>query len=149
MNDELPAATPPTAHDAASDVDSEVSAHEAAELATQETVEVDGEESVEVDGEEILDAEIVPTAAQVSSRVPADPGASITGVPAPAFDYTDSGVPTLGYVRDRIEKRWGTAQGSAELAGETETAEQQQKRDEDRAALAAEKLAEIRRGLTP
>lgn len=139
MNDEQPPVTPDVSHD----LEPEVTAHEAAELATEETVEVEGE----VEGEEILDAEIVHT--PTSTPVPAVPGAPITGVPAPAFDYTDSGVPTLDYVRDRIEKRWGTAQGSAELAGASEAAERQQKRDEDRAELAAEKLAEIRRGLTP
>lgn len=116
-----------------------VTAHEAAELATEETVEVAGEPPAPDDTSDIVDAEIVPN----------PPALTTAGVPAPAFDYTDSGVPTLGYVRDRIEKRWGTAQGSAEIAGATEAAEQQKKRDEDREKLAAEKLAEIRRGLAP
>lgn len=144
MSDEqtpvTPAAAPADAHHAGP----EVTAHEAAELATEETVEVAGE---------IIDAEIVPTpvgsAVSTTPTLPGTPVTSPTGVPAPAFDYTDAGVPTLDYVRDRIEKRWGTAQGSAEIAGATEAAEQQKKRDEDRAELAAEKLAEIRRGLTP
>lgn len=128
----------------------DITAHEAAELATEETVEVDGESPAPggptatpatpatSDTDDIVDAGIVPT----------PPALGTAGAPAPAFDYTDSGVPTLDYVRDRIEKRWGTAQGSAEIAGATEAAEQQKKRDEDREKLAAEKLAEIRRGLT-
>lgn len=123
-----------------SDEPPQVTAHEAAELATEETVEVDGED--------ILDAEIVPTPGPTlpGTTLSGTPG---TGVPAPAFDYTDDGVPTLDYVRDRIEKRWGTAQGSAEIAGAAEAAEHQQQQDAEREKRAADRLAEIRRGLAP
>ncbi len=70
----------------------------------------------------------------------------LTGpAPAPAFDYTDQGVPTLNYVRDKIENRLGTALGSADLAGTGDTAEQQSQAAQDRERLAKEKLAELRR----
>ncbi len=85
-----------------------------------------------------------------SSVAPVSPasGASsgLTGpVPAPAFDYTDQGVPTLNYVRDRIENRLGTALGSVELAGTGDPAEQQRQAAQERERLATEKLAELRR----
>src|SRR6476469_6624068 len=56
--------------------------------------------------DEPIDAEIVPEPA------PAPP---VTG-------YTDSGVPTLDYVRDKIEGRYATALGMEELVGDTDQA---------------------------
>ena len=86
----------------------------------------------------MIDAELVP-----------EPSTSLSPpVATPAFDYTDAGVPTLDYLRDRIEKRLGTAEGSAELAGSQDAAERQRKADEERAEKAAAKLAEIRRQVT-
>lgn len=88
--------------------------------------------------DEVIDAELVPT-----------PDTAFTPqVTTPAFDYTDAGVPTLDYLRDRIEKRLGTAEGSAELAGAQDAQERQRKADEERAEKAAAKLAEIRRQVT-
>lgn len=80
----------------------------------------------------------------------------------PAAEYSEAGVPSLDYLRDRIEGRYGTAMGSAELAqaaAEQEAAgraaAQQQAAQiaaDRRVALdqaAAGKLAEIRRSLQP
>ena len=102
---------------------------------------------------DIEDAEIVPTpvpfdSSAAASLLPRDP---ITGAPIPAFDYSDAGVPTLDYVRDRIEKKLGTAQGSTELA-EAAVPEEVRKQNEQRTAeerdkLAQQKLEEIRRSL--
>jgi hypothetical protein len=75
----------------------------------------------------------------------APPSALSAPIPAPAFDYTDQGVPTLNYVRDKIENRYGTALGSAELAEAGDVAEQQRAAAEERDRLAREKLAELRR----
>ena len=68
---------------------------------------------------------------------PADPGEPDTG-------YTDSGVPTLKGVRDRIETRYDTAVGSTELAQETPEAKDAAERFEERQRAAAEKLEQIR-----
>ena len=83
--------------------------------------------------DEPIDAEIVPEPAPAP-------------VPPPT-GYTDGGVPTLDYVRDKIEGRYATALGMEELVGDTDQAgslaEQEAKREE----AAAAKLAEIRRSL--
>ena len=80
---------------------------------------------------EPIDAEIVP-----------EPPA-----PQVATDYTDGGVPTLDYVRDKIEGRYATALGTQELVGETEQARSLDEQEAARKKAAEEKLAEIRRSL--
>lgn len=72
--------------------------------------------------------------------VPGAPGTPI----APSFDYTDDGVPTLDYVRDRIEQRYGTALGGTELAEGSAAGRAQRDAEAERARLAQEKLAELR-----
>ena len=92
---------------------------------------------------EIIDAEIV---TDPPASVP--PGAAFA--PVPGLDYTDAGVPTLDYVRDKVAGRLGTAQGSAELAeaaadrGREQTMAQ---READREKAAADRLAQIRASL--
>ncbi len=81
--------------------------------------------------DEPIDAEIVPEPV----------------TPPPATDYTDGGVPTLDYVRDKIEGRYATALGMEELVGETEQARSFAEQEEKRKKAAEEKLAEIRRSL--
>ena len=81
--------------------------------------------------DEPIDAEIVPEPA---------PAPSATG-------YTDSGVPTLDYVRDKIEGRYATALGMEELVGETDQARSLAEQEAARKKAAEEKLAEIRRSL--
>ena len=56
--------------------------------------------------DEPIDAEIVPEPAPAP----------------PATGYTHGGVPTLDYVRDKIEGRYATALGMEELVGETDQA---------------------------
>ena len=85
--------------------------------------------------DEPIDAEIVPEPAQAPAPVP------------PPTGYTDGGVPTLDYVRDKIEGRYATALGMEELVGETEQARSLAEQEAARKKAAEEKLAEIRRSL--
>jgi phage shock protein A len=65
-------------------------------------------------------------------------------------DYTDSGIPTLAYLQDKIERRYATAFGAHELAEATiPEAADAAKRQEQLAKSAKERLEEIRRSLHP
>jgi len=66
-------------------------------------------------------------------------------VPAP--DYDENGVPSLDFVRDKIEGRYATALGATELAEETEPARDQAEQQAERDKKAADRLAEIRKSL--
>ncbi|OZM81091.1 hypothetical protein [Pseudonocardia sp. MH-G8] len=81
---------------------------------------------------EPIDAEIVP-----------DPPPPAT----PAPDYDEHGVPSLDYVRDKIEGRYATSIGAAELAEGTAAGRDVEQQEADRAAAAKAKLDEIRRSL--
>jgi hypothetical protein len=81
---------------------------------------------------EPVDAEIVP-----------DP----TAPAAPAPDYDEHGVPSLDYVREKIEGRYATSIGAAELAGETAEGRSVEEQEAERAAAAKAKLEELRRSL--
>ncbi len=93
---------------------------------------------------EILDADVVdttppastfPTSTTVSSAAHIDP------------DYSEQGVPSFDFVRDKIEKRISTAIGSQELAEGTPEGQgvddMMRKRDE----AAKKKLEEIRKSM--
>lgn len=99
------------------------------------------------DDADVVDAEIVEATPSFASSVP-------------AADYSDSGVPSLDYLRDRIEGRYATAIGSTELAQAAADRERVRRAAaEQEAALTAEaeraaraqavkaKLDEIRRTL--
>jgi hypothetical protein len=58
--------------------------------------------------------------------------------------YTASGVPTFESVREKIETRYGTAQGAHELAFDTREARIVEEQYEARRKAAAERLEEIR-----
>ncbi|WP_241548979.1 PspA domain-containing protein [Gordonia alkanivorans] len=83
--------------------------------------------------DDVIDAEIVHTG-PVPGTLP-DP------------DYTDSGVPTFDFVRDKIENRINTAIGSQELAEASAEGqsvdEMMRKRDE----AAKKRLEEIRKSM--
>ena len=82
---------------------------------------------------EPVDAEIVP-----------DP----TPAPAPpATGYDEHGVPSLDYVRDKIEGRYATAIGAAELAEGTAASRSVDEQEAEREAKAKAKLEEIRRSM--
>jgi phage shock protein A len=77
---------------------------------------------------------------------PAPPVASVPPVAAPPVDtgYTASGVPTFESVREKIETRYGTALGSAELDAETPEGRSAEEQYEARQRAAHDKLEEIR-----
>ncbi|WP_250557968.1 hypothetical protein [Pseudonocardia lacus] len=87
---------------------------------------------------EVVDAEVVSPVPALPSEVPAPP---------PSFDYDERGVPTLDYVRDKIEGRYATGIGAAELTGESAAGRTIEQQEAERADKAKAKLDEIRRSL--
>ena len=67
--------------------------------------------------------------------------------PAPVPDYDEHGVPSFDYVRDKIEKRDGTAIGAGELAEDTVEGRNLEQQEAERERAAKAKLEEIRRSL--
>ncbi|HYO04834.1 MAG TPA: hypothetical protein VET27_24355 [Mycobacterium sp.] len=65
-------------------------------------------------------------------------------VTSPDTGYTSGGVPTFEAVREKIETRYGTAIGSAELASETDDARQVEEQYEARQRAAHDRLEQIR-----
>ncbi|HUO40653.1 MAG TPA: hypothetical protein VMU34_23665 [Mycobacterium sp.] len=61
--------------------------------------------------------------------------------------YDDSGVPTFESVAEKIETRYGTALGSAELAAETPEGRTVDEQYDKRREAAAERLAQIRESM--
>jgi hypothetical protein len=84
-------------------------------------------------------------------RTPEPIEAEIVPDPAPptppAPDYDEHGVPSLDYVRDKIESRYATSLGAAELAESTAAARSVEEQEAERAAAAKAKLEELRRSL--
>jgi len=91
---------------------------------------------------------------------PADEGDAIDDValqpdaPPPAAPvqpvdtgYTPSGVPTFDSVREKIETRYGTAIGSAELDAESPEGRTVEEQYDARQRAAAERLDEIRKSM--
>jgi phage shock protein A len=80
-----------------------------------------------------------------TEQPPAEPG---PGAPPPAdaldTGYTPGGVPTFESVREKIETRYGTSIGAAELAAETPEGRAADEEYEQRQRAAAERLAQIR-----
>jgi hypothetical protein len=85
---------------------------------------------------EPIEAEIVPD----SAAAPAPPA-------PPAPDYDEHGVPSLDYVRNKIEGRYATSMGAAELAEGTAAGRSVEQQEAERAAKAKAKLEELRRSL--
>ncbi|TRW83345.1 hypothetical protein FK535_11880 [Mycolicibacterium sp. 018/SC-01/001] len=61
--------------------------------------------------------------------------------------YTEDGVPTFDAVRDKIENRYATSLGSAELAAETPEGRTAAQQYDARQRAAAERLAQIRESM--
>ncbi|HYJ57006.1 MAG TPA: hypothetical protein VEX40_16095 [Mycobacterium sp.] len=61
--------------------------------------------------------------------------------------YTASGVPTFDSVREKIETRYATSVGSAELAAETPEGRSVEEQYDTRQKAAAERLAQIRQSM--
>ena len=77
--------------------------------------------------------------------MPDEPTAPNT--PEPGYD--SAGVPTFDSVREKIENRYATAQGSTELDAETTEGRSVEQQYEDRQRAAAERLAQIRESMHP
>ena len=94
------------------------------------------------DDRDIEDAEIASAddgvALAIPSALPSEP---------PALDYTEAGVPTFDYVRDRIENRVHTGIGAAELADATPEGKAVEDQFEARKKAGLDKLEEIRRSM--
>ena len=106
------------------------------------------------DDADVVDAEIVETVGPLAL-----PG-GLTTAPSIAPDYSEAGVPSLDYLRNKIEGRYGTALGSTELAEAAAAREAVARAEaEHRAAVTAQeqraareqaakdKLDEIRRSI--
>jgi phage shock protein A len=78
--------------------------------------------------------------------MPDEPGTSDTVPPDPGYD---AGVPTFESVREKIETRYGTSLGAAELAAETPEGRDVEEQYEERQRAAAERLAQIRESMRP
>lgn len=89
--------------------------------------------------EPVLDAEIVEENKDLT--VAATPPEALTG------DYTEAGVPTFDFVRDRIENRVATSIGSQELADATPEGKAVEDQFEARKKAGQDKLEEIRRSM--
>jgi phage shock protein A len=61
--------------------------------------------------------------------------------------YTSSGVPTFDSVRDKIESRYETSLGAAELDSETAEGRDVDEQYEARQRAAADRLAQIRESM--
>jgi hypothetical protein len=88
-----------------------------------------------------------PAAETASSATPAPPPPP----PAEPVDtgYTPGGVPTFESVREKIETRYGTAIGAAELDAESPEGRTIEEQYDARQRAAAERLAEIRKSMHP
>jgi phage shock protein A len=93
------------------------------------------------DTDEPIDAEIVP------APPPVTPAAAQPQPVQP--DYDEHGVPSLDYVRDKIEGRFATSLGTGELASETPQGRSLAEQEAEREKAAKAKLEEIRRSLGP
>jgi phage shock protein A len=61
--------------------------------------------------------------------------------------YTSSGIPTFESVRDKIEKRYETSIGAAELDAESPEGQDVEEQYEKRQQAAADRLAQIRKSM--
>ncbi len=77
------------------------------------------------------------------------PTVAFPAVSVPEADYTDAGVPSFDFVRDRIEQRYSTSVGATELAGlgtDNDLAALD-KKIADRDQAAKDKLEQIRKSM--
>ena len=89
----------------------------------------------------------VPVTPVPVTPVPVTPVDSGPAIVAPPPDYSAGGVPSLDFVRDKIEGRFARSLGSAELAGETPEARSAAEQQAEREKAAQDKLAAIRNSL--
>ncbi|APE34224.1 hypothetical protein BOX37_09915 [Nocardia mangyaensis] len=100
---------------------------------------------------DIADANVAPVASeQVGGAIPVPPvPPGLPGTPAPPATggYSTSGVPTFDTVRDKVEQRFGTAQGMGELDRQTPAGRSADEQWEAREKAARERLDQIRKSM--
>jgi hypothetical protein len=97
--------------------------------------------------DDTIDAEVVEDDTAVALPAPVTPLAPLAPT-EPVTDYTDDGVPTFDYVRDQIERRYGTSVGASELATElSPTTAELDKQLADREQAGRDRLEAIRRSM--
>ena len=89
----------------------------------------------------------VPVTPVPVTPVPVTPVDSGPAIVAPPPDYSAGGVPSLDFVRDKIEGRFARSLGSAELASETPEARSAAEQQQEREKAAQDKLEAIRRSM--
>jgi phage shock protein A len=77
--------------------------------------------------------------------MPDEPEISNTAQPDPEYD--SAGVPTFESVREKIESRYGTSLGAAELDAESPEGRSVEEQYEERQRAAAERLEQIRESM--
>ena len=97
------------------------------------------------DDPNVVDGEIVDETPTAALAIPSTP----LPQPLPDPDYSEGGVPSFDFVRDKIENRYTTSLGSVDVAGlgTENTAEALDKKIADRDQAAKDRLAEIRRSM--
>ena len=77
------------------------------------------------------------------------PDEPTTPAPEPDVDpgYTSSGIPTFQSVREKIETRYETSIGAAELDAESPEGRNVEEQYDERQRAAAERLAQIRKSM--
>ncbi|MFD4356406.1 PspA/IM30 family protein [Nocardia sp. NPDC058518] len=122
----------------------------AAALAQAETGHAETGDPVTLDTN-VIDADVVPVASdQVGGAMPVPPvpsGLPVTGAPTVTGGYSTSGVPTFDSVRDKVEQRFGTAQGMDELDRQTPAGRSVDEQWEAREKAARERLDQIRKSV--
>ncbi|MFB7879185.1 hypothetical protein ACFC06_28400 [Nocardia sp. NPDC056064] len=99
----------------------------------------------------VVEADVVPVASeQVGGTMPVPPvphGVPGAAAPTVTGGYSPSGVPTFDAVRDKVEQRYGTAQGMGELDRQTPAGRSADEQWETREKAARERLAQIRKSM--
>lgn len=96
--------------------------------------------------EAIVDAVVEPDPAPAAPATSTPPAPAEPAEPADT-GYTAGGVPTFDSVREKIETRYGTAMGAAELDAETPEGRTVEEQYEARQRAAADRLAQIRESM--
>lgn len=99
-----------------------------------------------VEGEVVDDIALQPDDPPPPPPPPPSPAAAPPAEPVDT-GYTPGGVPTFESVREKIETRYGTAIGSAELDAETPEGRTVEEQYDARQRAAAERLAQIRESM--
>lgn len=104
--------------------------------------------------EPVVTSDTSPAAEIAGGRAvnPFDQPTPVTGIGAPpaalpGSGYSDSGVPTFESVRDKVERRLGTARGMDELSAQTPAGRGVTEQWQARAEAARERLDEIRKSM--